>query len=124
MDFAGVRPDATNLYLTISCFDMDIDGNSAPDVLDKLLPLLTADTTPGWTENQSPPCGGSASLISNADQFPGSANWSAFEMSDAEPPHGGDWFSVQPGVVSAVDGRSFRRGRLPSVSPSKHEMVR
>ena len=69
MDFAGVKLGASNLYLDVSCVDEDYDSNSAPDVLDKLLPLLTSDSTPGWTENQSPPCGGSASLISNADQF-------------------------------------------------------
>jgi len=69
INFAGVRDGATNLYLDLSCGDADWDGNGQPDAADKLLPKLTADPTPGWSENTAPPCGGSVSLISNADQF-------------------------------------------------------
>jgi hypothetical protein len=69
INFAGVRDGATNLYLDFTCNDPDYDGNGQPDGLDTLLPKLTVDPTPGWTENAGPPCGGSVSLISNADQF-------------------------------------------------------
>ena len=69
IDFAGVQEGATGLYFTVSDGDFDYDFNGQPDVLDKLLPKLTIDATPGWTQNNSPPCGGSASLISNAAQF-------------------------------------------------------
>jgi hypothetical protein len=69
INFAGVQNGASGLYLTISDFDDDYDNNGTPDVQDKLLPLLTIDPTPGWTQNQSPPCGGDVSLISNAAQF-------------------------------------------------------
>ncbi len=69
IDFAGVQEGATGLYLSFTCNDPDYDGNGVPDGEDKLLPLLTIDTTPGWSQNGSPPCGGSASLISNSAQF-------------------------------------------------------
>ena len=69
IDFAGVQESASGLYLDFTCFDPDYDGNGVPDGQDKLLPLLTIDPTPGWTQNQGPPCGGSVSLISNAAQF-------------------------------------------------------
>ena len=69
IDFAGVQEGASGLYLTISDIDLDYDGNGTPDVQDKLLPRLTIDTTPGWTQNQFPPCGGDVSLISNTAQF-------------------------------------------------------
>lgn len=69
LDFAGVRDGATNLYLTFSCWDEDWDGNGRPDGQDLLLPKLTIDPSATWTQNQRPPCGGSASLISNAAQF-------------------------------------------------------
>jgi hypothetical protein len=39
--------------------------------MDKLLSLLTADPAAVWSQNQSPPCGGAVSLISNAAQFAG-----------------------------------------------------
>jgi len=67
--FAGVQEGASGLYLDFTCFDQDWDGNGVPDGQDKLLPLLTIDPTPGWTQNQGPPCGGDVSLISNAAQF-------------------------------------------------------
>ncbi len=60
--FAGVVDGATNLYLTTSC------GVSA-GIASTLLPQLTVDPTPGWTESSAPPCGGAVSLISNAAQF-------------------------------------------------------
>jgi hypothetical protein len=68
VDFAGAQPGATGLYLDLTCGDPDWDGNGTPDVLEKLLPLLSISSNT-WTENNSPPCGGSASLISNVDQF-------------------------------------------------------
>jgi Ca2+-binding RTX toxin-like protein len=68
-DFAGVQEGTTGLYLAISNTDPDYDSNGQPDVLEKLLPLLSIDSTPNWTANTVPPCGGSASLISNANQF-------------------------------------------------------
>ena len=37
--------------------------------MEKLLPLLTVDPAASWSENPSPPCGASASLISNVAQF-------------------------------------------------------
>ncbi len=67
--FAGAQDGASGLYLDFTCDDVDWDGNGVPDAQDKLLPLLTADPTGTWTQNQSPPCGGDVSLISNADQF-------------------------------------------------------
>lgn len=69
IDFAGVQDGATNLYLNFTCGDRDYDANGTPDGQEKLLPLLTLDPTPGWTQNERPPCGVSASLISNAAQF-------------------------------------------------------
>jgi hypothetical protein len=69
IDFAGVQEGASGLYLTFTCVDPDYDGNGVPDGQDLLLPKLTIDATPGWTQNQGPPCGGEVSLISNADQF-------------------------------------------------------
>jgi hypothetical protein len=69
IDFAGVQEGASGLYLTFTCSDPDWDGNGVRDGQDKLLPLLTIDATPGWSQNTAPPCGGSASLISNAAQF-------------------------------------------------------
>ena len=69
IDFVSVQEGATSLYLDFTCGDPDYDSNGTPDGQDKLLPLLTIDTTPGWTQNTSPPCGGSVSLISNAAQF-------------------------------------------------------
>ncbi len=69
IDFVSVVEDATSLYLDFTCGDPDFDGNGTADGLDKLLPLLSVAPTPTWTENTSPPCGGSASLIANNDQF-------------------------------------------------------
>lgn len=69
ISFAGVQDGATNLYLTFSCMDPDYDGNGIPDGQDRLLPLLTIDPAGVWTQNENPPCGGTASLISNAAQF-------------------------------------------------------
>jgi hypothetical protein len=69
IDFAGVQDGATNLYLDFSCNDPDHDSNGVPDGLDKLLPKLSIDPTPTWTENPAPPCGGDVALISNAAQF-------------------------------------------------------
>ncbi len=65
--FAGVQEGATGLYLTTTCVDPDYNSNGRPDGVE-LLGLLTgaSDT---WTQSASPPCGGSASLISNAAQF-------------------------------------------------------
>lgn len=69
IDFAGVQEGASGLYLTFTNFDPDYDGDGTPDGQQKLLPLLTIDPAATWTQNQSPPCGGSVSLISNAAQF-------------------------------------------------------
>jgi len=69
IDFAGVQEGASGLYLDFTCGDIDWDSNGTPDGQDKLLPLLTADPSGAWAQNQSPPCGGDVSLISNADQF-------------------------------------------------------
>jgi hypothetical protein len=69
IDFVGVQEGASGLYLDFSCVDADWDRNGTPDGQDKLLPLLTADPSGTWTQNQSPPCGGDVSLISNAAQF-------------------------------------------------------
>lgn len=69
IDFAGVQDGATGLYLDFSCHDGDWDLNGVPDAQDKLLPLLTIDPSGAWTQNNSPPCGAAASLISNAAQF-------------------------------------------------------
>jgi hypothetical protein len=69
IDFAGAIDGASNLYLDFTCRDVDFDANGVPDGQDKLLPLLTIDPTATWTQNQTPPCGGDVSLISNAAQF-------------------------------------------------------
>ena len=69
IDFAGVQEGATGLHLSFTCSDPDYNGNGTRDGQELLLPRLTIDPTPGWTQNTSPPCGGSASLISNAAQF-------------------------------------------------------
>lgn len=69
IDFAGAVPGATSLYLDLSCDDADYDGDLAPDALTALLPRLTIDTSPNWTENASPPCGGAVSLIANQGAF-------------------------------------------------------
>jgi hypothetical protein len=71
LDFAGALEGASGLFMTFTCFDADHDGNGTPDGQDKLLPLLTADPAASWSQNQSPPCGGAVSLISNAAQFAG-----------------------------------------------------
>jgi hypothetical protein len=68
IDFAGVQENATGLYLDFTCVDSDYDANGTPDGVQKLLPLLTIAAN-NWTEDQSPPCGGAVSLISNAAQF-------------------------------------------------------
>ncbi len=67
--YAGLQTGATGLYLDISCFDEDYNGNGTPDAVELLLPKLTVDNSTAWTENQDPPCGGDVSLISKADQF-------------------------------------------------------
>jgi hypothetical protein len=67
--FAGVQEGATGLYLDFTCTDPDYNANGTRDGVEKLLPLLTIDPSPNWTENASVPCGGSVSLISNAAQF-------------------------------------------------------
>lgn len=69
IDFAGALENASGLYLNFTCTDPDYDGNGVRDGQDKLLPLLTADPAAAWSQNPSPPCGGSVSLISNAAQF-------------------------------------------------------
>lgn len=69
IDFAGALEGASGLFMTFTCFDPDYDGNGKPDGQDKLLPLLTADAGAVWSQNQTPPCGGAVSLISNAAQF-------------------------------------------------------
>ena len=69
IDFAGALENASGLYLNVTCNDPDYDGNGIGDGQDKLLPLLTSDPAAAWTQNPSPPCGGSVSLISNAAQF-------------------------------------------------------
>jgi hypothetical protein len=69
IDFAGAVDGASGLYLTFSCTDPDYDSDGVRDGLEKLLPLLTVDPAAAWTENPTPPCGASASLISNAAQF-------------------------------------------------------
>ena len=69
IDFAGVQEGATGLHLSFTCGDPDYNVNGVRDGLELVLPKLTIDPTPGWSENSSPPCGGSASLISNTAQF-------------------------------------------------------
>ena len=69
IDFAGVQEGATGLYLDFTCGDVDWDSSGTPDGQEKLLPKLTADPSGTWTQNDSPPCGGDVSLISNAAQF-------------------------------------------------------
>jgi hypothetical protein len=69
IDFAGAVDGASGLYMTFTCGDPDYDGNGTRDGLDKLLPLLTVDPDAAWSENATPPCGASASLIANAAQF-------------------------------------------------------
>ena len=71
IDFAGALEGASGLFLTFTCNDPDYDGDGTPDGQEKLLPLLTADPAGSWTQNDSPPCGGSVSVISNAAQFAG-----------------------------------------------------
>jgi hypothetical protein len=68
IEFAGIQEGATGLYLNFTCRDPDYDGNGIGDAEQFLLPQLTI-TTSNWTQNESPPCGGSVSLISNAAQF-------------------------------------------------------
>ena len=65
--FAGAQEGATGLYLTTGCSDPDYDADGEPDGVE-LLGLLTV-ATDNWTVDTLVPCGGSASLISNADQF-------------------------------------------------------
>jgi hypothetical protein len=69
IDFAGVQEGASGLYLDFTCGDPDYNGNGIGDGQEKLLPLLSIDSTPIWTQNSGPPCGGDVSLISNAAQF-------------------------------------------------------
>ena len=69
IDFAGVQEGASGLVVNFTCNDPDYTGNGVPDGQEKLLPLLTQDPAGLWTQNQSPPCGGSVSLIANAAQF-------------------------------------------------------
>ncbi|MGH2935418.1 MAG: Ig-like domain-containing protein [Gaiellaceae bacterium] len=68
IDFAGAQLSRTNLYLDSTCADPDYNGNGTPDLIETLLPQLSIAANT-WSENTSPPCGGSVSLISNADQF-------------------------------------------------------
>jgi uncharacterized repeat protein (TIGR01451 family) len=69
VDFAGVQTGATGLYLDFTCGDPDYNGNGIGDGQEMLLPLLSVDAAPVWTQDSSPPCGGDVSLISNAAQF-------------------------------------------------------
>lgn len=69
IDYVSSRTAATNLYLDLSCSDPNYDGVGGPDVVTKLLPKLTVDPTPDWTETFPVPCSGEVSLISNAAQF-------------------------------------------------------
>jgi Bacterial Ig-like domain (group 1) len=98
IDFAGVQDGATNLYLTFTNIDPDYDGNGIPDGQDKLLPLLTIDPAATWSQNQTPPCGGSVSLISNAAQFStlASADLQGWNCSDHEtfPTFPTDWTAL------------------------------
>ncbi len=98
IDFAKVQPGSTGLYLDMSCLDHDWDGNLVPDVQDKLLPKLSAAPSPVWTQNQSPPCGGSVSLISNAAQFATLATahlqgWGC-SVHETFPVYPTDWFPL------------------------------
>jgi hypothetical protein len=95
IDFAGALEGASGLFMTFTCFDADYDLNGKPDGQDKLLPLLTADPAAVWSQNQSPPCGGSVSLISNAAQFAGLTTaqlqgWSC-SVHETFPTYPADW---------------------------------
>jgi hypothetical protein len=95
LDFAGALEGASGLFMTFTCFDPDYDGNGKPDAQDKLLPLLTADPAAVWSQNQSPPCGGAVSLISNAAQFAGLTTaqlqgWGC-SVHETFPTYPGDW---------------------------------
>jgi hypothetical protein len=68
IEFAGIQDGASGLYLDFTCHDQDYDSNGTGDGQQFLLPKLTIATS-NWTQNPGPPCGGSVSLISNADQF-------------------------------------------------------
>jgi Bacterial Ig-like domain (group 1) len=95
IDFAGALENASGLFMTFTCFDPDYDLDGTPDGQEKLLPLLTADPAAAWTQNQSPPCGGAVSLISNAAQFSGmtTANLQGWGCSVHEtfPTYPADW---------------------------------
>ena len=69
IDFAGVQEGASGLVVNFTCGDPDYNGNTVRDGQEKLLPLLTQDPAGLWTQNASPPCGGSVALIANAAQF-------------------------------------------------------
>ena len=69
IDFAQAQEGASGLHLSFTCGDPDYDGNGTSDGQEKLLPLLSIDSEAAWTQNPAPPCGGAASLLSNADQF-------------------------------------------------------
>lgn len=69
IDFASVVDGATSLYLNFTCGDPDNDTDGTGDGQQKLLPLLSFDPAPTWSQNTDPPCGGDVSLIANNDQF-------------------------------------------------------
>lgn len=61
--FAGAQPGRTGLYFDDTCGDYF----SSPSVLSVLASLSTGSGS--WSENHSPPCGGSASLIASNPAF-------------------------------------------------------
>jgi hypothetical protein len=97
IEFAGIRDGATGLYIDFTCGDFDYDANGTGDAEQLLLPKLTI-ATPNWTQNRTPPCGGSVSLISNADQFSGLhtsdlQGWSC-SVHESFPTFPGDWSAL------------------------------
>jgi hypothetical protein len=69
IDFAGVQPGVSGLYLDFTCGDEDYDSDGTGDGQQKLLPLLSVIPGATWTQNPDAPCGGDVSLISRAAQF-------------------------------------------------------
>src|SRR5439155_16877 len=60
LDFAGLLSSRTGIYFDMSCFD---NGQGL-----STLNMLSVGAS-SWTENTSPPCGGSVSLIASNPAF-------------------------------------------------------
>jgi hypothetical protein len=93
MAFAGAQSGATDLYFDTSCADPGGGTQGAGDIA--VLDMLTTTGAGHWTENASPPCGGSVQKIAATAAFATlkDSDIQGWECSDHEtwPAFPADW---------------------------------